>query len=67
MARSHKKSPRSSFVVIPLGTRESHGSARPVPSAETTTVTNAATLELVLRLRFTIDLEVETVEERDAI
>lgn len=66
MARSHKKAPRSSFVVIPLGPDHSRSSA----SGRLTnlaTGTKAPAVELVLRLRFTIDVQVETEDERDAI
>lgn len=68
MAHSDKRTSRSSsFVVIPLEPHRSRPARGAASSEDTAAEAKAAAVELVLRLRFTIDVEVETAEERDAL
>lgn len=68
MARSRKKSQRSSYVVIPLGPprgRVGWESARREESRASRA--KARAIDLVFRLRFTIAVEVESAEDEAAI
>jgi hypothetical protein len=66
MAHSGKKRSASSFVVIPLGPHASPAAEGPSRSTPSPLSVKAAAVELILRLRFTIDVEVESTEARDA-
>jgi hypothetical protein len=64
MTKSHKKSRGASFVAIPLGPVGSDQARREKTRARRP---RSTAVDLVLRLRFTIALEVEDAEDEAAI